>query len=107
MCPAVKKQLLNLYAAFGFKPTKDIIVPGYKPVPPEGGGPIPPSPEIEAAVRDTTITVKDADGRKTEMSVQDLFQMMFTDYLTGYIKDTDSDGNPDDGAIYLEPVKKH
>lgn len=107
MCPAVKKQFLNLYAAFGFKPTKDIIVPGYKPKPPEGGGPIPPGTDIQKAVRETTITVKDADGHETSMSVQDLFQMMFYDYLTGYIKDSDSDGEPDDGAIYLEPVKKH
>ena len=106
MCPAVKKQFLNLYAAFGFKPTKDIIVPGYKPVPPEGGGPIPPGPSIEEAVRRTTITVKDADGNETSMSVADLFQMMFYDYLTGYIKDSDSDGEPDGEAIYLTPVTK-
>ena len=40
------------------------------------------------------------------MSVADLFQMMFYDYLTGYIKDSDSDGESDGEAIYLTPVTK-
>ena len=110
MCPAVKKQLVSLYAAFGFKPTKDINVPGYKPKPPEGGSPVPPGADIEESVRKTEVTIKDDEGKETTLTVQELFQLMYAEQkamlkesLTGYIKDEDSDGQPDDGAIYLNP----
>lgn len=110
MCPAVKKQFLNLYAAFGFKPTKDIIVPGYKPVPPGSIGPTPVPVDIEEEVRKTKITVIDKEGKPVEMTVEELLTTLSDDmieakrkYLVGYIEDSDSDQEPDNETIYLNP----
>ena len=115
MCPAVKKQLLNLYAAFGFTPTKAIIVPGYIPIPPEGGGGGGGSdtPEdIEEAVRNTTITITDPDGSEETVTVEQMAAMLINviadmqaakkKYLTGHIVDEDSDEQPDEETIYLK-----
>ena len=79
-----------------------------------GGGPVPPGTDIEEAVRKTEVTIKDDEGKETTLTVQEAIQLMYAEQkamlkelLTGYVKDSDSDGEPDDGAIYLEPVKKH
>ena len=113
MCPAVKKQLLNLYAAFGFTPTKDIKVPGYTPKPPEGGeGPIPGG-DISEKVKETEITVTGEGGEETTVTVEDMAGMLVAalkeiqhikeKYLTGYVNDEDSDEQPDDETLYFVP----
>ena len=107
-----KKQFLNLYAGLGYKPTKNIIVPGYKPVPPEGGSPTPAPPDIEEIVRNTTVTILDKDGHPVEIAVADLLSQLSTDmehtkenYLIGYVEDSDSDQEPDNETIYMRPEK--
>ena len=111
MCPAVKKQFLDLYAGLGYKPNKRIYIPGYIPVPPEGGvSPIPPE-DIEEAVRATTITVTDPDGHEETVTVEQMASMVVgviadmenakKKYLTGHVVDEDSDEQPDGETIYL------
>ena len=112
MCPAVKKQFLNLYAGLGYKPNKAINLPGYIPVPPEGGGPSPIPEDIEEAVRKTIITVTDSDGQEETVSVAQMAEMLMgvladmqaakKKYLNGYTKDEDSDGQPDGETVYFD-----
>lgn len=111
MCPAVKKQFLDLYAGLGYKPNKRIYIPGYIPIPPEGGGPTPVPEDIEEAVRKTTITVTDSEGQEETVTVAQMAEMLMgvisdmlsakKKYLTGHVVDEDSDEQPDQETIYL------
>ena len=80
-----------------------------------GGGDVDPD-EIREIVRTTPITVTDPEGQQETVTVDQMAELLVDvnaevqeakkKHVTGYTKDDDSDGKPDEEILYFNPEVK-